>query len=172
MTDDTHGGGDARLRWTRAWLRYSANDLATARDALRPESPSLPYNAAFWAQQAAEKALKGALTYARVSFDRTHQLDALAAALPEGWETRKLRGTLPELTRFAVETRYPDLGTLETTVDDADLAIRQAYGVQLSVRRDLEARGVVFKVRSQDPAERRATSPLAPPSDHHGHGHG
>jgi len=47
---------EARIQRTRAWLRYAGRDLRAARDALRPGAETAPYHAAFWAQQAAEKA--------------------------------------------------------------------------------------------------------------------
>lgn len=102
---------EARIQRTRAWLRYSARDMNAARLLLRNVGAGAsPYHAAFWAQQAAEKALKGALTYAGVPFEATHRLNALAAALPDGWETRRGRGGLTELTSYGVEMRYPDVG--------------------------------------------------------------
>jgi len=139
------------------WLRYAARDLQAARDALRPGSPASPYHAAFWAQQAAEKALKGALVYAGARFEPTHQLNHLAAALPDGWEARQASGTLTELTAYGVEKRYPDLGEPEPTAADAQRAIAQAHALHQAVRRDLQARGFPF------PTRRRRPSPAPPP---------
>jgi len=136
---------EARIQRTRAWLRYAARDMSAARDALRPGSRTSPYHAAFWAQQAAEKALKGALTYAGIPFEATHRLNTLAAALPDGWETRQVRGMLTELTSYGVETRYPDVGEPEPTAEDARRAVTQANAVQQAVRRDLEAHGFPFQ---------------------------
>lgn len=137
------------MQRVRAWLRYAARDLAAARDALRPGSPASPYHAAFWAQQAAEKALKGALTHAGVRFVGTHRLNVLAALLPADWETRRAAGALGELTRYGVETRYPDLGEPEPTMEEARRAVDQADSVQRAVRRDLEARGFLFPSSSR-----------------------
>lgn len=136
----------ARIQRTRAWLRYSARDMNVARLLLRNVGTGAsPYHAAFWAQQAAEKALKGALTYAGVPFEATHRLNTLAAALPDGWETRRGRGGLTELTSYGVEMRYPDVGEPEPTVEDARRAITQAQAVQQAVRRDLETHGFPFQ---------------------------
>lgn len=137
---------EARIQRTRAWLRYSARDMNAARLLLRNVGAGAsPYHAAFWAQQAAEKALKGALTYAGVPFEATHRLNSLAAALPDDWETRRERGGLTELTSYGVEMRYPDVGEPEPTVEDARRAIAQARAVQQAVRRDLEAHGFPFQ---------------------------
>jgi len=143
----TQGSGptrEARIQRTRAWLRYATRDLAGARDMVRPGSTASPYQAAFWAQQAAEKALKGALTYAGVDVPDTHRLNALAALLPADWETRRASTALGELSRYAVQTRYPDLGLPEPTAEDARRAIAQAAAVQQALRRDLEAHGYPF----------------------------
>lgn len=156
----TQGPGptpEARLQRTRAWLRYAARDLAGARDMVRPGSKASPYQAAFWAQQAAEKALKGALTYAGVRFEDTHRLNALAALLPADWDTRRASNALAELSRYAVQTRYPDLDEPEPTAEDARTAITQASAVQQAIRRDLETHGFPF----QSPSPQRA--PTAEP---------
>jgi HEPN domain-containing protein len=154
MTAGPTGPGptrEARLQRTRGWLRYAARDLAAARDALRPGSPASPYHAAFWAQQAAEKALKGVLTYAGVRFEGTHRLNVLAALLPAGWNTRRAAGALGELTRYGVETRYPDVGEPEPTAEDARRAVDQASSVLQAVWRDLEAHG--FPITSPQPPQ-------------------
>jgi len=146
----TQGPGptrEARIQRVRAWLRYSSRDIAGDRDALRPGSKSSPYQAAFWVQQAAEKAIKGALTYAGVRFEDIHRLNALAALLPSDWETRRASSALGELSHYAVQTRYPDLDETEPTAEDARRAITQAEAVQQAIRRDLESHGFPFQQR-------------------------
>ena len=153
----TQGPGptrEARIQRTRAWLRYSSRDLNGARDMARPGSKASPYQAAFWAQQAAEKAIKGALTYASVRFEETHRLNALAALLPTDWDTRRTSNALAELSRYAVQTRYPDVDEPEPTAEDARRAITQAAAVLQAIRRDLEAHGFPFQQRQQPGPER------------------
>ncbi len=156
----TQGPGptrEARIQRTRAWLRYSSRDIAGARDMMRPGTKSSPYQAAFWAQQAAEKAIKGALTYAGVRFEEIHRLNALASLLPADWETRRAANALAALSRYAVQTRYPDLDEPEPTAEDARTAITQAAAVQQAIRRDLEAHGFPFQQRqAQQPGPERA----------------
>ena len=155
----TQGPGptrEARIQRTRAWLRYSSRDMDGAHDMARPGSKASPYQAAFWAQQAAEKALKGALTYAGVRFEETHRLNALAALLPDDWNTRRAANALAELSRYAVQTRYPDLDEPEPTAEDARTAITQAAAVQQAIQRDLEAHGFPFQQRQQ-PGSKRAS---------------
>jgi len=156
----TQGPGptrEARIQRTRAWLRYSSRDIDGARDALRPGTKSSPYQAAFWAQQAAEKAIKGALTYAGVRFEEIHRLNALAALLPADWETRRASTALAELSRYAVQTRYPDLDEPEPTAEDARRAITQAAAVQQATRRDLEAHGFPFQQRPPPQPQQQAS---------------
>jgi len=164
----TQGPGptrEARIQRTRAWLRYSRRDLAGARDMARPGSQASPYQAAFWAQQAAEKALKGALTYIGVDFADTHRLNALAALLPADWDTRRASNALGDLSRYAVQTRYPDLGLPEPTVEDARRAITQAAAVQQAIRRDLEAHG--FPVQQRPPPPQESQGPGRDDDDPH-----
>ncbi len=86
----------------------------------------LPSEAAFHVQQAAEKALKGLLTWHDVPFTRTHDLDALlqqcATIAPD---VLTFRSALAQLTRYAVETRYPGPAT-EPTPDEARAALELA----------------------------------------------
>jgi HEPN domain-containing protein len=91
------------------------------------------------AQQAAEKALKGALVAEGINFPFRHDLDALRSLLPQGWRVKTEHPDLAELTEWAVEARYPG-DWPEATVDDAKRAVAQARAVVESVRADLMAR--------------------------------
>lgn len=62
--------------------------------------------AAFHAQQAAEKALKGALAAAEIAFERIHDLEALAARLPAATRDAFDLDDLARLTPWAVQGRY------------------------------------------------------------------
>lgn len=124
----------------RRWLRFAGEDLEAA-DSLLGETGSHPRHACWLAQQAAEKALKGALTQLQIPFPYRHDLDALRNLLPEGWETKVRHADLAELTEWAVEARYPG-DWPEASADDARRAVEQARAVYESVRRDLGQRGV------------------------------
>jgi HEPN domain-containing protein len=60
----------------RAWLAKAAQDLRRV-DLLLAADPPAPEGALFHSQQAAEKALKGFLTWHDVPFRRVHELDEL-----------------------------------------------------------------------------------------------
>ena len=151
---------EARIRRTRAWLRYSSRDLRVARLLLRSGAEAEPYHTAFWAQQSAEKAIKAGLVYAGVPFSRTHDLNELVELLPADYRTRRVAGALGELSDYGVETRYPDLGEPEPTEEDARRAVEQAGAVQGAVQRDLEAHG--FPI-TPSVTGRRGSDTLEPP---------
>ena len=124
---------------TRAWLKKAANDLRAA-EALRAASPPLLDEAVFHCQQAAEKALKGFLTWNGRAFRKTHNLEEV------GEQCVSIDPTLGEtvdrgvpLSEYAWKFRYPG-GPYEPTPEEAieTLAI---------------AREVVEAVLSRLPAE-------------------
>ena len=92
------------------WLRKSDHDLAAAELSLRADE-TLPDIAAFHAQQAAEKALKGFLAAHGVPFRPTHNLvELLEQCLEVDAGFGSLRDDAAFLTRFAVQSRYPGTG--------------------------------------------------------------
>jgi len=89
------------------WLSLAASDLAAAQDlCLNPRV--LPTQAAFHAQQAVEKAIKGVLLQHGIEFPPTHNLNTLIVAWQRAghlWPPA-LRDA-GSLTLFAVQSRYP-----------------------------------------------------------------
>jgi HEPN domain-containing protein len=87
--------------------REAARDLRRVEILLAAE-PADPEGALFHAQQAAEKALKGFLTWHDVPFRRVHELDELgeqcAVVDPS---LANLMGRADELTKYAWRFRYP-----------------------------------------------------------------
>lgn len=128
-----------RLAEARRWLRYAGEDLAAADGAM--VSPTMaPRHACFWAQQAAEKALKAVLVFVNVDFPRTHSLDTLRNLAPTGWHYKVEHPDLADLSEWAVDARYPDDLPDATEVDARD-AVRRARAVWGSVVRDLGRHG-------------------------------
>jgi HEPN domain-containing protein len=96
-----------RIAETTAWLRRAANDLAAADHDLCAK-PALWGDAAFHAQQAVEKVVKGFLTWHGQPFRKTHNLVELGqqcAGIDASLEPL-LRGAAP-LTEYAWKFRYP-----------------------------------------------------------------
>ena len=91
----------------RSWFVKAASDLRAA-EALRKADPPLLDEVVFPCQQAAEKALKGFLTWNSSPFRKTHNLEEI------GEQCLKLDATLKELidqavplTEYAWKFRYP-----------------------------------------------------------------
>ena len=88
-----------------SWLDLAAGDLLVAKRIVGDEELP-PWAAAFHAQQAAEKALKGVLAAAEIAFERIHDLEALAARLPTPARDVFDLDDLARLTPWAVQGRY------------------------------------------------------------------
>jgi HEPN domain-containing protein len=89
-----------RLRWATEDLRLAEH--AAADDDL------VSRGACIWAHQAAEKAMKALLISRDLDPPKLHDLDRLAARLPDDDASAFDGLDLPELTRWAIEARYPD----------------------------------------------------------------
>ncbi len=90
------------------------------------------------------------MVFAGLPTEPTHDLDALAGRLPQDWASHRSAGLLRDLTRYAVDTRYPDPDTLPTAAD-ARRAVDLARRVFAIVVRDLRARALPIQARSAPP---------------------
>lgn len=84
------------------WQVFAEQDLVVASRSL---AWGFPQHAAFWCQQAAEKALKGACLDAYGELLRTHNLVTLARQLDA---PDRIEEHCAELSALYVGTRYPD----------------------------------------------------------------
>lgn len=102
-----------------AWLDYATGDLAAARGGV--QLTAIPgWIIGFHAQQAAEKAFKGALAARGVQPPRTHDLVRLDGLAQQAGLRSPLSGEeLVALARFAVEDRYPVLDAPKVSRDVA-----------------------------------------------------
>lgn len=92
---------------TLAWLGRARSDLQLGRAALNTHGV-LPEDAAFHAQQCAEKALKALLLQHEVVFPKTHSIEVLLDLLKQqGLNIPKGVDESFELSEYAVQTRYP-----------------------------------------------------------------
>ena len=120
-----------RLADTARWLHHAEEDLTTAETFLG--HPHMPSRQSCWcAQQSAEKAFKAVLIFLQIDFPRTHDLDTLRDLVPESWQLKTAHPDLSNLTRWAVEARYPEdrQGATET---DASEAVEQARTIWTSI---------------------------------------
>lgn len=89
----------------REWLGKASHDLRSAEILIAGDEHA---NAAFFCQQAAEKAAKGYLVYLDIEFPKTHNLYQLAQLLSEAdAELAHLVRDADELTKYAWQVRYP-----------------------------------------------------------------
>ncbi len=92
------------IELTKLWWRKAAEDLAVAR-----ETQDYPSASCFHSQQAVEKAIKALLTLHQIPFPKFHNIGQLLELLqhsptpPAGVDAVGLA----QLTRFAVDARYP-----------------------------------------------------------------
>lgn len=125
------------------WLRRARSNLARAR--LGRETPDVLYeDLCFDAQQAAEKALKGLLTYLTLDIPRTHSVGYLLKLIEESGQVQVPDGLKEAaiLTDYAVTARYPgDWEPIEKA--DYERALRLAQ----------EVYGWVSSLTRQDPGE-------------------
>ncbi len=92
---------------TQAWLGRALDDLRAA-EALAVTSPPLLGEAAFHCQQAAEKTLKGLLTWRGRTFRKTHNLEEVGElALVDDPVLRNAVDKAVPLTEYAWKFRYP-----------------------------------------------------------------
>lgn len=78
-------------------MQFADEDLRTARACLNDDDVP-PRQACYFAQQAAEKALKGCLIACGVEYPRSHDLDYLRSLLPANWQVHRLHPELGALT--------------------------------------------------------------------------
>ena len=116
----------------RTWLRLAHDDLRSAK-ALASLDPPPWQNVVFHAQQAVEKALKGAVFHFGGRAARTHDLGELVVHLADLNRDAALAlvlahgRALAEMSRFAVEPRYGE--GVEITPAIARAAVATAAGV-------------------------------------------
>jgi HEPN domain-containing protein len=119
------------------WLRWAREDLTLATRTAA-DHDVVARGACIWAHQAAEKALKAVLADRDVDPPRLHDLDRLVQRLPDTDRGGFAQIDLPELTRWAIEGRYPaELD--EATTEDAHRVIAIARSVLDEAERLLAA---------------------------------
>ena len=119
---------------TRGWFLRASRDLAGGDVDLRAE-PALTGDAVFHAQQAAEKSMKGFLTWHGRPFRKTHNLTELGGACVEmDPALEPLLRSASTLTEFAWRYRYPGEPE-EPELMEAEAALslaRDVYGALLT----------------------------------------
>ena len=112
---------------TRLWWKGASEDLHAAKLCRH-----IPSACCFHCQQAVEKAIKALLVSQQKDFSKTHDIDDLLDLLRATHNSppEDVVGGLDDLTRFAVETRYPPA---EATPEEAKDALHKAENFLLWV---------------------------------------
>lgn len=116
----------------KAWLAVASQDLRRVEVLLSVVPPDIE-GALFHCQQAAEKALKGFLTWHDVGFRRVHDLDEISKQCVE--TDSSLAGLLKEvgaLSAYASRFRYPG-ASYKPAIEEATSARDLAQGVMESI---------------------------------------
>lgn len=129
-----------RVDETRTWLSDARTDLDIASEMTVARDPLRAGRACFFAQQAAEKALKAVLIFLQIQYPFTHDLDEIRETIPPDWPLREEFSELVWLSAWAIRGRY--VGTWEqATPEDAAEAVQQASAIYDAVLRDLGRQG-------------------------------
>ena len=119
---------EPKLEMTRQWIMRADDDLRLA-EFIMSDSEPVYWAVAFHAQQCAEKALKGLLTFHDVRAGKTHDISnllKLSASVLDDLEQFKDRAGI--LTTYAVDSRYP-LPHRDISKEDAAKAIGTARSI-------------------------------------------
>jgi HEPN domain-containing protein len=98
---------EPKLEMTRQWIMRADDDLRLA-ELIQKDNDPVYWAVAFHAQQCAEKALKGLLTFHDIRAGKTHNIEKLLKLSPsvaDGLE--KLNEQAKTLSVYAVDSRYP-----------------------------------------------------------------
>ena len=118
------------------WYRRARRDMRAAALGMRVG----PEHRCFFAQQAAEKAIK-TLVFAQIDFPYTHDLNRLRELVPPEFTAMSDLPKLSELSAWAIRSRYGGEGK-DAARRDAAVAIDTARTVLAAVRHDLKERGL------------------------------
>ena len=98
---------DPKLEMTRQWIMRADDDLRLA-ELIQKDSDPIYWAIAFHAQQCAEKALKGLLTFHDIRAGKTHDIEKLLRlSSPVVDELERFTEQAKTLSVYAVDSRYP-----------------------------------------------------------------
>jgi len=98
---------NAKLEMTRQWIMRADDDLRLA-ELIQKDNDPIYWAIAFHAQQCAEKALKGVLTFHDIRAGKTHNIEnllRLSSPVVDG--LKKLKEQAKTLSTYAIDSRYP-----------------------------------------------------------------
>lgn len=102
MSENEDSGDSELVAVAHEWLLIALDDLQIARS-----EQLAAWARCYHAQQCAEKAIKAVLTLLGTNAPKIHDLVRLASTMPDDWALDDAATDLVELSRWAVEPRYP-----------------------------------------------------------------
>jgi HEPN domain-containing protein len=123
------------------WLRLALGDLAAARGLLMADGVA-PRQAAYLAQQAAEKALKATIALEGTEPPPTHDLIFLIARCPQESGLREVGVDIVALSAAQTAARYPDPEDPPYDHDESELLVEDATRLLDAVGDHFNRRGV------------------------------
>ena len=127
---------DPKVELAKQFLMRAHDDLRLSEIIMREPEP-VDWAAAFHAQQCAEKALKGLLTFHDIRAGKTHDIDGLLKlSLPVLPGLEKFKERASTLTAYAVDSRYP-VQYGDVTKKEANEAVEIARNIFESVLNSL-----------------------------------
>jgi HEPN domain-containing protein len=122
---------DKPSKVVQEWLKFSREDLSTAKILSEHGSEVTYRTIGFLCQQSAEKAIKAFLAYKRIKFEKTHDLEILGNRMSELFSDKKsFFEDVKTLTPYAVEYRYPDAALKPIIKENLEIAISIAGQLQ------------------------------------------
>jgi HEPN domain-containing protein len=131
----------ASTETTAWWFRTALGDLAAARSVLADDRVP-PREAAYLAQQAAEKALKAAIALDGIEPPRSHDLLFLRLRTPADLRAAAMSVDLVRLSLARTAARYPDLDEPAYERSDAERLVTDAAAIVAIVERFLVDAGI------------------------------
>jgi HEPN domain-containing protein len=141
---------------SQRWLQWAREDLTLAQHA-QADPDVVRRGACTWAHQAAEKALKALLVASGADPPKIHDLTRLARLTDDQARERLATVDLVELTRWAIEGRYPS-DIEDASPRDAETAVQLAGAVVEVVARVLV--GDLDTLRAGAAQQGAAASPI------------
>ena len=125
----------------KKWIIKAGNDFKTGKDELLTDDPATD-TVCFHMQQCVEKFLKAYLVLHGREISRTHDISEVIQLCVEIEQDFEILYQMKadELTKYAVDVRYPDEFYMPT-LEEAEECIKIAEEVKQFVRRELKSEG-------------------------------
>jgi HEPN domain-containing protein len=130
---------DFHSQKAKEWFKKGDHDLQTVEILLKDPNPPTD-TLCFHCQQAVEKYLKGLLTFSKIDFIKTHDLEYLyklsvkALKKLETYEEEIL-----SLNKYSIEPRYPADMPINYSLDEAKSAFENAREIIKFIKANIKA---------------------------------